>query len=388
MVATLLFVHGTGVRGAGYVSTITAIKRAVREHQIPLTVRGTLWGEAEGAQLRGQGLSIPAYDATGGGDVDLADLSAARWSVLYTDPWYELRLLGNHPQDAAPFGADPTQELLDKVDAYQPSDGVTALLETIDLEPHFERALLALRVAPELREAASTAPSGPSEHRQAIGRALVAYTLVDAEDAGAPPCDGQIRDELVERVVDDLQGYGLGIGDFLARPFVGIGKRLATKKLVKDRGSITDSSSPAAGDILHFLARGDGVRSWVRKAIADVDGPVVLLGHSLGGIICVDLLVRDQIPDVAALITVGSQAPFLYEIEALPSMSYGDGLPDHFPKWLNLYDKRDILSYIGAGLFPGRVADVKVDNRQPFPQAHSAYWTNARVWQEIGAFVA
>lgn len=88
------------------------------------------------------------------------------------------------------------------------------------------------------------------------------------------------------------------------------------------------------------------------------------------------------------MVTVGSQAPFFYEIDALASLSYGEPLPSYFPAWLNIYDGRDFLSYIGAGVFPGRVTDQRVDNGQPFPQAHSAYWRNDAVWQHVGRFLA
>jgi hypothetical protein len=83
-------------------------------------------------------------------------------------------------------------------------------------------------------------------------------------------------------------------------------------------------------------------------------------------------------------VTVGSQAPFLYEIGALPSLEPADPLPDHFPQWLNIYDRRDILSYVGAGVLGAdKVTDVQVDNNQPFPQSHSAYWSNDDVWNAI-----
>ena len=111
--------------------------------------------------------------------------------------------------------------------------------------------------------------------------------------------------------------------------------------------------------------------------------PVVLIAHSLGGIAAVDLLVSQPLPSVRLLVTVGSQAPFLCEIGALWSLPHGDPLPDHFPPWLNIYDPRDLLSYIGAPLFPRRVEDVEVNNKQPFPQSHSAYWACDRVYQLI-----
>jgi pimeloyl-ACP methyl ester carboxylesterase len=113
----------------------------------------------------------------------------------------------------------------------------------------------------------------------------------------------------------------------------------------------------------------------------------VVVAHSLGGIACVDLLVKQRI-DIRLLVTVGSQAPFLYEIGALSSLLHDQPLPPHFPPWLNIYDPRDLLSYIGAKVFPGRVSDVKVNNRQPFPEAHGAYWTNPQVWSAIAEVLA
>ncbi|MEQ8974619.1 MAG: hypothetical protein RIE73_30065 [Coleofasciculus sp. C1-SOL-03] len=110
---------------------------------------------------------------------------------------------------------------------------------------------------------------------------------------------------------------------------------------------------------------------------------MVLLAHSLGGIACVDLLVQQPLPQVELLITVGSQAPFFYEINALYSLEYGEPLPDYFPSWVNIYDLRDFLSYIGANVFPNKVQDVLVDNKQPFARSHGAYWTNKAVWKAI-----
>jgi alpha-beta hydrolase superfamily lysophospholipase len=130
------------------------------------------------------------------------------------------------------------------------------------------------------------------------------------------------------------------VGEFLLRPVKGLAARWATAKLTKDRGSITDAAAPAAGDVARFLANRDGARTFVPAAINDIaPDPVYILGHSLGGIICVDLLVREQLGNVAGPITVGSQSPFLYEIGALPALSHPEPLPDHVPPWLNVYDR-------------------------------------------------
>jgi len=157
------------------------------------------------------------------------------------------------------------------------------------------------------------------------------------------------------------------------------------------RGAITDATYPYAGDVILYQGRGDDIRRFIRDrivAVARDDPSVVLLAHSLGGVACVDLLAEEALPMVRLLVTVGSQAPFFYEIGALHRLAHDRPLPEHFPPWLNLYDLRDFLSYIGANVFPGRVQDVLVDNRQPFPQSHSAYWTNPSTWSAIVRHVA
>lgn len=388
MAARLLFVHGTGVREVGFTSTLEVIKR--KDHGIAASVHGCFWGQAEGARLRGGGASIPGYADAGGAAPTEADELLAVWSMLYTDPWYELRLLRHMPRAAAPvFGQEPSAAVLRRgIDEFVPSGGLEEALTAAQLADRFDAALAALKVAPELDQAIATAPPDPLEHRRAIARALIAYAIVAAEEDGKPPPDGAARDECVTRLTDDLHGYGLGVGEFLTRPFKGVAVRMATSRLTRKRGAITDGAAPLAGDILRFLARGDGVLQFLKDAIADPhQGPTYLLAHSLGGIMCADLLIRERIADVAGLITVGSQAPFLYEIGALPSLMYPEPLPSHFPSWLNIYDRRDVLSYVCGGPFTGDVTDVEVDNRQPFPQSHSAYWTNSALWAAVAGVV-
>jgi len=152
------------------------------------------------------------------------------------------------------------------------------------------------------------------------------------------------------------------------------------------RGAITDATYPAAGDIMVYQGRGDGIRGCIRDSIREAahsDPSVVLIAHSLGSIACVDLLVQETIPSVKLLVTVGSQVSFFYEIGALNGLAYGETLPPHFPVWLNIYDLRDFLSYICGKVFPNGVQDVQVDSKQPFPRSHSAYWANPATWNAI-----
>ncbi|MEB3962962.1 GPI inositol-deacylase, partial [Streptomyces kunmingensis] len=218
-------------------------------------------------------------------------------------------------------------------------------------------------------------------------RALTAATVAAALEADAPvQCTGDARDAAVDRIAEALGAAPAGADrGLLLRALKGPAMRAGSRIAVRRRRALTDAAHPAAGDILRYLARGEGARRGLRDQIAAQEPPVVLLGHSLGGIMALDTLVLDPQPGVELLITVGSQGPFLYETGALPSLAHPAPLPAHVPDWLNLYDPRDLLGYLGAPLFPGRVADIAADSRQPFPVAHSAYWDNPDVYRAIAA---
>jgi hypothetical protein len=82
-------------------------------------------------------------------------------------------------------------------------------------------------------------------------------------------------------------------------------------------------------------------------------------------------------------VTAGSQAPFLYETGALPSLRYPQPLPPTFPTWLNIYDPRDLLAFAAQPLFPEHATDVPLSSGQPFPHSHSAYWTNPALYEAV-----
>jgi hypothetical protein len=42
-----------------------------------------------------------------------------------------------------------------------------------------------------------------------------------------------------------------------------------------------------------------------------------------------------------------------------------------------------VFAFVGEKVFEKRVVDVPVDNDQPFPQAHGAYWRNKDTWSAI-----
>jgi hypothetical protein len=392
----VVFVHGTGVREEGWANSFKTVRQRLRALDSSITVHGCFWGRSDGAQLNAHGASVPDYANTHGAGVSDEDEDLALWAVLYTDPWYEIRLLSDWPAaggELAPGQVPPSAVLSAQVQNFEPSAGLSQLLSDNELDPYFDEACAQLRDAPEFaRLTAAVTDENLNEFRKALARALVACTLLCAQENGAVLIDGATRDLIVAAVITDLHGYGMGIAGWLSRPFKGLAEDLVTRLAARRRGALTDATSPVAGDIMRYQSRGSGVRSRIRQVVADAvagapDQPVTLLAHSLGGVACVDALIEAPVPGVERLITVGSQAPFFYEIDALDALTYGKPLPGHFPAWLNIYDMRDFLSYIAAGVFPGRVTDQCVDNGQPFPQAHITYWRNDAVWENVKEFL-
>lgn len=388
--STVIFVHGTGVREPAFSELFERVRSELHERRPGLGVEPCYWGGTEGARLWHEGGSVPAYDATRGIEPGPEDEGLAAWELLYQDPLWELRMLAM----ASPAGGErppwqvPPGDALDaSVQALVPSAELAAAVAAAGLAETFQPARAAIATSLPYRRAVAAASDELGDLRLAVARAIVAEALAEQaeqDDVDTPVVpDAQARDRVVLLLVDDLGGGERGLPGLMVAPVRGLALRVATAQARRRRGALTDATYPGAGDILLYQARGNGIRAFIAKQAVAAAEPVVLIAHSLGGIAAVDLLVSRPLPSVRLLVTVGSQAPFLCEIGALWSLPHGDPLPDHFPPWLNIYDPRDLLSYIGAPLFPGRVEDVEVNNKQPFPQSHSAYWANPKVWEAI-----
>ncbi|MEU3704449.1 alpha/beta fold hydrolase [Streptomyces anulatus] len=381
---TVIFIHGTGVRPPHAATLYARVTASFAEAAPGVRVVPLDWGERYGARLAAGGASIP-YEGAGATERDAegdeGDDGAAAWERLYRDPEAELALAAARgPSGAIPPGAAfPDEEFRERL-AELAARGEAAAPE---LGPGLGARAAALARGPLLAPAAEA--MDPEALATLLARALVAAVIgaALAEDAPVIP-DGATRDAAVDRIAQELGGAAPGtsrglVGRLAARPVLRLGSRYAVRR----RAALTGAAHPAAGDVLTFLVRGGPLRAALRELVAAVEPPVVLLGHSLGGIIALDTLIEAPLPGVRLLVTVGSQGPFLYETGALPHLEHSQPLPAHVPAWLNIHDRRDLLGFAAAPLFPGRAEDVATDNRQPFPAAHSAYWTDPAVYRAI-----
>ena len=79
--ATLLFVHGTGVSKTAFESMLETVKARVSAHIPSLDVKACFWGEKYGAKLHHGGASIPRYaDTRGVTEVEPIDEQIAAWA--------------------------------------------------------------------------------------------------------------------------------------------------------------------------------------------------------------------------------------------------------------------------------------------------------------------
>jgi hypothetical protein len=89
-----------------------------------------------------------------------------------------------------------------------------------------------------------------------------------------------------------------------------------------------------------FGGSGDGMRERMRDALNGVQGPVVVVSHSLGAIIAYDVL-RERSRDVPLLVTAGSPLA-VQEIEDLVTTPLR--VPDGVTAWRNVADGRDLVA--------------------------------------------
>jgi hypothetical protein len=417
---TVIFIHGIGVREPAFTADFRALTDAVRARRPDLTVRPCFWGDPFGSRLRREGASIPRRAQSRGlGDealmVEPKDESVMLWAELYREPLWELRLLALTEAGQGGYQGlvHPGERLNAAVRALPVSTIVTAAVEQAGLADVFGEACALVMRSDPYAETVAVIPNEPRVQREAIARAIVAQALWLCEERLAQPPDGtlppsppilvdvDLRDALIATLAQEL---AVGVGDDPAVEHRGLGAvtgrafQLLLSTGVVDswilqprRHGLSSRIVPPIGDILLYQLRGDEFRAHIRTTIdlAAPGEPVVLLGHSLGGVMAVDVLAERAQPRVNLVITVGSQAPLLYEIDALCSRRFGQGLPDYFPPWLNIYDPRDLLSYVGQPLFGAeRVQDVLVDTGQPFPRSHSAYWSRTATWDAVVAKLA
>jgi hypothetical protein len=378
MAGSILFVHGTGVRLKSFKATVEIVEAQASRAGITSPVYGCAWGDPLGVEFEGLSLPDPPDETELG-------IEEARWAWLLDDPLYELEKLAIRGLVRAvpplPGQKPKWRSEFERIAAYRPTLELQILLSRGFAEEFWDASWLHVIQAPIVTEAFER--SGEANELAdcvgALARAVVAQLHVDALASGRAGISLSVREQLFDQLRSDWNYRVLGLGTFLAS----LAKRAATTTARQRRNRLNDAIARPIGDILLYQSRGQEIRSFIAARISQSPPPVTIVAHSLGGIACVDLLAISESPQVHALVTVGSQAPYFYELGVLASIVRPRSLPQSFPNWLNIFDRNDFLSFVGERVFPGRVRDLEVHSGEPFPDAHSAYVTNETVWSAI-----
>jgi hypothetical protein len=393
--ATLIFVHGTGVRRDSYRNTLKTIRtrlddlNAYRKPRAEIKLAECLWGEKFGVDLNLKGDSIPDYHPEHGMRLlplttSKEDLELLLWGTLARDPLYELRELSRQDHERGGLGqARLGAALWHRFATFETSADVLDVLKAWDLSVCYSDALDELRSDEVFRDTVQSLVRQLHNVSNELARALIAATLMRAGAKGIPALTRQIRDALVVQISTMIAGAKLALGGWLTKTAFETLSPLLTSKGIRQRSDLSNMVSPPAGDVLKYQVRGEAIRALIEDTIKATQDDVILFAHSLGGIACVDLLVSTEILQVSHLITVGSQVPYLYEIDALWSLRPGMRLPDTFRcRWLNVYDRGDFLSYKAEAIFGrDRVTDMETRSGLAFPESHSGYFRSDEVWR-------
>lgn len=386
MPGTLLFVHGTGTREAGYRSTLQRVQEGAANYLPDVTVQGVPWYESrtDFPELIERALPLAGSRAVR----EATDPAVTAWRLLAQDPLLELAIIGEAaapaPAGVTIGGVSPAAQLVQDVSTLsaesKPLGGFT--------EEEFREACRVVGQSTELREAAArTAGADVPTLASAASRAVVA-TLFQAHVDDAPGSEPRAmlvtaeRDTLVGAIFADLVDASRGLGSWLLERIAGLGTGVGRWQ----RSGLTAAGVGFFSDIFFYEKRGDAIRTQIAEALGHAEPPVVILGHSLGGIAAVDLLSSPTTAQIELLVTVGSQAPILFAMNALGTLQPPDQNRVRVAKWLNVFDRNDLISFRASEIFAldsGIIEDREVSSGEPFPMSHGAYFVNPEFWKVL-----
>jgi hypothetical protein len=232
---TLLFVHGTGVRGESYFRTVNLIGQKVGQYLEEFTFKSCRWGDPQGARLHYGGASIPDYDESGDTRGRLEDANMARWHLLSQDPLLELRIL---PRTSV-IGQAPGIRIWKFFEALPSHENILGTLTPWCADTAWAPFLSGVLQDPTWKKTVEAITDVPAAVSDRVARAVTAAFQIYLRHAGLPGLTAQERDQLKTALIGPVGGPAAGvIGDWFLDRLSGVAKAR--------RGSITDISSPCA----------------------------------------------------------------------------------------------------------------------------------------------
>jgi hypothetical protein len=258
--------------------------------------------------------------------------------------------------------------------------------------------------------------------------AFVVVSSAYAEANPAPPWLAQITtdEQFLARLHAELQGQaavqalgGFGtvfnkivlgaqklkqaVGNMAGKAVDKSGDFLSTKLLAASRDSLNATLGRFFGDVFIYLdGRGSNaapgpiprvVIQAFDEAKQDAPSePLIVIGHSLGGVISMDLLSHFRADlEVDLFVTVGSQVAHFEEIKLYKESKktvvkpQKATTPANIRRWINVYDEVDIFSYAVERVFDRVNFDVRYDTGTYTIKAHGAYFQQNRFYERLRA---
>lgn len=291
-----------------------------------------------------------------------------------------------------------------------------SLAEAIDIVwsaafPTTSTPAQAKALAESYKQARAYAASNPNPHwlAAAEGGNFIDQLLFDVETqaVAASPATGDAHAHW-----ESFGGVGLAdrLKESLGRITSLPGSAISSSVVTLGRKSTHLAAAQFVGDVFeYFDKRGDratpgpivkkvlGAFKSAADARTPLDSTVIVIGHSLGGVISYDILSYfDPTIQVDALVTVGSQVA-LFEEMALYRSSRPDFIPDpasdrlsrpaNVKRWLNVLDPNDVFSFRAEGVFAG-VKDFVYETGYGVMSAHSGYFKRPSFYERLGERLA
>lgn len=313
----------------------------------------------------------------------------------------------------------PTQADREKIESFSLTGGLTAPTAAGATGGDFARM-----AATDSTAAIDTLFAAMVEKANNAGNKLDAQQIADfrkatsffealPEESEAPPicvADDDRAVVAVRKLVETEGAYGLM--DYLrnaASAITGEIRNTASTGLVDlFRDQLNPAVARFLGDIFVYLKPGEQrakIRADIEKALLagweaaqNKGGPLVLIGHSLGGVILYDMLSSPEKSGLPTgfkanvLVTVGSQVGVFEEFKLYDASNnaYSAEAKNKVPAlktvsaWMNVFDPVDLLSFRCEPIFEG-VDDYVFSSATGLASAHTAYFCRPRFFARLRA---
>jgi hypothetical protein len=384
---TVIFVHGITVRRDRFGRLLSDVREGLENADCRHSVTGFYWGDL-GRSDHYAGRTVPgahsgrrgirgdetAKEPAPGQGPEPPDLVAPLAELVrLRDP--ELNDTTGAGFRPLPHGVHERNEALRSAQSSIASDLAARSPEFTPVRTGLSAETLTSTISPVIEEATRADASLDAQQLVLpLARALTAslYWATATDDGLNEGFRWNVAESAVEEALEKQLGGQRGLPGRLMAHAVTTALRRG------GRTRIMPGISLFMGDVLAWVKNKDEILRRLESAAheASADGPLVLVGHSLGGVIAYEYCAHSG-RDVRLLATVGSQVGFFAEMGVLghegPAAGAKVDTASGIEAWINVYDADDALSFLAEPMF-SRVRDHELDTHAPFPAAHSEYW--------------